>query len=194
MIVHSPSSAKSLRETASKTTVSFIDYEYATPCPSAFDIANHFAEWGGFQCDYTALPTRTTRRKFLREYLHSYFSHVPFSPEESPEGSPKTSPSPSSSASPTSPPQIPQEATLDELEDWLFAQVDRFRGIPGFYWGIWALIQKEISQIDFDYGAYAELRLGEYWAWRRAAAGGGDNARETTAEKWLRREKRWAEE
>ena len=41
------------------------------------------------------------------------------------------------------------------------AQVDRFRGAPGFYWGIWALIQATISQIDFDYAGYAEIRLGE---------------------------------
>jgi ethanolamine kinase len=31
--------------------VAFIDYEYAVTCPAAFDIANHFAEWGGYECD-----------------------------------------------------------------------------------------------------------------------------------------------
>ena len=33
---------------AEDATVHFIDYEYATPSPAAFDIANHFAEWGGY--------------------------------------------------------------------------------------------------------------------------------------------------
>jgi ethanolamine kinase len=72
------------------------------------------------------------------------------------------------------------------------AQVDRFRGAPGFYWGVWALIQATISQIDFDYASYAEIRLGEYWAWKdalmreRGAAAG-------PAEVPLR-ERRWAEE
>lgn len=36
-------------------TVNFIDYEYAIPSPAAFDIANHFAEWGGYDCDYNMM-------------------------------------------------------------------------------------------------------------------------------------------
>ena len=52
--------------------------------------------------------------------------------------------------------------------------------VGGFIRGIWALIQDTISQIDFDYAAYAEVRLGEYWAWKRG-------------EKSVR-ENRWAEE
>ena len=70
----SDSSASDEPETAA-ATVSFIDYEYATPAPASFDIANHFAEWGGFDCDYSAMPTRTIRRAFLREYLRSFNAH-----------------------------------------------------------------------------------------------------------------------
>ena len=61
---------------------------------------------------------------------------------------------------------------LNAEVDTLMAEVDRFRGIPGLYWGIWALIQATISQIDFDYAAYAPIRLQEYWDWRAAAADG----------------------
>jgi ethanolamine kinase len=46
--------------------------------------------------------------------------------------------------------------------------------------GIWALIQAQISQIDFDYAQYALVRLGEYHAWKGS-------------EKTLR-EQRWAQE
>jgi ethanolamine kinase len=130
-------------------TVSFIDYEYATPAPASFDIANHFAEWGGFDCDSSAMPARGTRRAFLREYLRSFSAHQN---------------------------RTYKEADLEEL----FEQVDKFRGVPGFYWGIWALIQAQISLIDFDYASYAEVRLGEYWAWKE----------EQTTE----REKKWAQE
>lgn len=143
----SASSGSEIPETAS--TVSFIDYEYATPAPASFDIANHFAEWGGFECDYSVMPTRNVRRAFLREYLRSFSTHQNRTYKES------------------------------ELEE-LFQQVDKFRAVPGFYWGIWALIQAEISLIDFDYASYAEVRLGEYWAWKE--------------EKQTVREKRWAEE
>jgi ethanolamine kinase len=69
--------------------------------------------------------------------------------------------------------------TEEEVER-LMAEVDLFRGVPGFYWGIWALIQATISQIDFDYAQYALVRLGEYNAWR-------------DLEKTFR-EERWAQE
>jgi ethanolamine kinase len=148
-----PSSASSEHSIA---TVSFIDYEYATPSPAAFDIANHFAEWGGFDCDFSVLPTRSQRRDFLQNYLASYNS------------------------------LLDREYKQSELEQ-LFAEIDAFRGAPGLYWGIWALIQATISQIDFDYAGYAEVRLGEYWSWKEAYT----NTRMGEAPL---RERRWAME
>jgi ethanolamine kinase len=144
---------------AAPLTVNFIDYEYATPAPAAFDIANHFAEWGGFDCDFNVLPTRKQRKDFLEHYLRSYNSHLdrPFSQQE-----------------------------LDEL----FEQVDEFRGVPGFYWGVWSLIQTLISQIDFDYASYAQVRLGEYWAWKEEQSG----SREMSGAEKPLRERRWAQE
>ena len=68
--------------------------------------------------------------------------------------------------------------------------MDRFRGVPGFYWGIWALIQAQISLIDFDYAGYAEIRLGEYWGWKREMMG----VREKTGDQMPLRERIWAEE
>ncbi|KAL2828513.1 kinase-like domain-containing protein [Aspergillus cavernicola] len=137
--------------------VDFIDYEYATPSPAAFDIANHFAEWGGYDCDYNMMPTRTDRRQFLTEYVHSYSQHREVSSSQT------------------------------EIVDQLCEEVDRFRGLPGLYWGIWALIQAQISQIDFDYASYAEARLGEYYAWREETDG-------TRSEEKPLRERRWAQE
>ncbi|KAL2067299.1 hypothetical protein VTL71DRAFT_1723 [Oculimacula yallundae] len=143
--------------------VSFIDYEYATPSPAAFDIANHFAEWGGFDCDHDLLPTKSQRLDFIREYIQSYFAHL---------GQDKSG------------------KEQDSETARLFEEVDVWRGIPGFYWGIWALIQATISQIDFDYASYAEVRLGEYWGWREESEG----TRQTSAKEMTVREKRWAEE
>lgn len=115
--------------------VTFIDYEYATPAPAAFDIANHFAEFAGYDCDYGRVPGRRIRRGFVHEYITMYekYSGVPLKPDAA---------------------------------DALFVEVDRWRGIPGLYWGVWSLIQARISQIDFDYTQYAQDRLGEYFAWR----------------------------
>jgi len=148
-----PSSASSDDPIA---TVSFIDYEYATPTPAAFDIANHFAEWGGFDCDFSVLPTRTQRRDFLTNYLASYNSFLD---------------------------RAFQQSDLEQL----FDDVDLFRGAPGFYWGVWALVQATISQIDFDYASYAEVRLGEYWAWKEAYT-------KTHRGEVPLRERRWATE
>lgn len=151
-------------ETDTETeTVNFIDYEYATPAPAAFDIANHFAEWAGYDCDYNRLGTRSVRREFLKEYLEAYKRHL----------SPGT------------------EIRVDDTEvRSLFDDVDRYRGMPGLYWGIWALIQATISHIDFDYASYAEIRLGEYWAWRAET----DGSREREQHEMPLRERRWAQE
>ncbi|CAK7220807.1 hypothetical protein SCUCBS95973_004281 [Sporothrix curviconia] len=58
--------------------VTFIDYEYAVPSPAAFDIANHFAEWGGFDCDMSVLPTVSQRRAFIGEYVHIDFDYASY--------------------------------------------------------------------------------------------------------------------
>lgn len=155
-------------------TVSFIDYEYATPCPAAFDIANHFAEWGGFNCDYSVLPTRSVRRAFIREYLTSYTTHSPLRNQGCRGSEPSSRDEKSGEM-------------MDGLVQRLFDDVDRFRGIPGFFWGVWALIQAGISQIDFDYKSYAEVRLGEYWAWKA-------ETERTRKGKMSEREKRWGQE
>lgn len=140
------------------------------PSPAAFDIANHFAEWGGFDCDFTVLPTKSQRHDFIAEYTRTYFSMLPST--ASTECSPHTSHN--------------LDAEIKKLE----AEVDMYRGVPGFYWGIWSLIQATISQIDFDYASYAEVRLGEYWDWRAEL----DGSRQAQGKDMPVRERRWAQE
>jgi ethanolamine kinase len=147
--------------------VNFIDYEYATPGHAAFDIANHFAEWCGFECDHRQVPTRSQRREFLKEYVASYRYH-------------------SISEDDTITVEIDFKKDIDQLYD----QVELFRGIPGLYWGIWALIQNQISQIDFDYASYAQHRLREYWAFKEEA----DGSREKEGREIYVRESKWHSE
>jgi len=146
------------KDPAAATTVSFIDFEYATPSPAAFDVANHFAEWAGYDCDYSAMPTVAQRHAFVSQYVKTYA-----------ELSGET---------------LDQEVETQKLMD----EVDIFRGVPGFYWGIWAQIQAMISQIDFDYASYAELRLGEYWAYKAEK----DGSRAAAGEEMPLRERTWA--
>ncbi|KAH7326696.1 kinase-like domain-containing protein [Stachybotrys elegans] len=140
-------------------SVSFIDYEYGTPSPAAFDLANHFAEWAGYECDYSAVPTRSQRRAFITEYIQTYFRLRGETPD------------------------------INQEIEKLMAEVDVFRGLPGFYWGIWSLIQAMISEIDFDYASYAEERLGEYWAYKAET----DGSRAASNKDMPLREKTWSQ-
>lgn len=148
------------REQGEATTVSFIDYEYGTPSPAAFDVANHFAEWAGYECDYTAIPKVSQRRAFISEYVKAYAE------------------------------LSGQKLDLEEETRKLEEEVNIYRGVPGFYWGIWAAIQAEISTIDFNYASYSELRLGEYWAFKAEQ----DGSRQAKSENMPLREKTWHSE
>lgn len=55
-------------------------------------------------------------------------------------------------------------------------------------WGIWALIQATISQIDFDYSKFAEGRFKEYWSWKEEVTG----ERKKAGREQYVREKKWA--
>jgi len=142
--------------------VAFIDYEYAMPAPAAFDIASHFAEWAGFECNYDLLPTRSIRKEFLREYLRSYDT------------------------------QLGRHLDQDDTErlQRLCDEVDSYRAIPSFFWGICSLVQATISKSDFNHHQYSEKRLGEYWDWRHEM----DGSRRKEGKAMTLRERRWAQE
>ena len=166
VIVEQPSGCCNFEDgDTTERPVTIIDYEYSTPAPAAFDIANHFSEWAGFECEYSGCPTKSQRTDFLQQYVTSFRYH-------------------SISETDTVALDIDFQKDIDQL----FQQIDDFRGLPGFYWGIWGLIQAMISQIDFDYASYAEDRLGEYWAWKATL----DDAKRGS--KVHPKEKRWAEE
>lgn len=116
----------------SDNPVSFIDYEYMLTAPRAFDIANHLAEWQGFDCNRAAIPEPTSSNPVFIRWIEAYLN---------------------------------DKATSEGISK-LTNEVALFLGMPGFYWGIWAMIQSEISNIDFDYAKYGRQRLQEYWDWK----------------------------
>ncbi|KAK6526710.1 hypothetical protein TWF281_009913 [Arthrobotrys megalospora] len=153
-------------------TAKFIDYEHSTYCSREFDLANHFAEWAGFECNYNLLPATSTRREFIREYLQAYQS---FAAGQEHNGQDRAS--------------YPPEKLEDDVRE-LMSQVDVYRGFPGFYWGLCALIQAQAAtgSIDFDYAGYAELRFAEYRAWREQETFG----KQRGGEDMSLREMKWA--
>lgn len=114
--------------------IQFIDYEYMLPAPRAFDIANHFAEWQGFNCDRSAIPEPSINNPVMVNWCKGYLNN--------------------------------NNASEQELLG-LINEIESYYGMPGFYWGIWAMIQSELSNIDFNYAEYSELRLEEYWNWKK---------------------------
>ena len=153
-------------------TVSFIDYEYTTPAPQAFDLANHFAEWIGLDCDMNNIPTKAERRAFVTRYVESFNAY-----KKEGQGGVANG-------------QVNGDTHGNDDVSLLMNEVDQFRGIPGLYWGTWAIIQSMISSIDFDYTTYAETRLDEYWAWKAEI----DGSRKKSGHDMPVRERRWAQE
>ena len=49
--------------------VNFVDFEYGSYNYRAFDLANHFCECCGFECEWENLPTPEQQRNFIRAYL-----------------------------------------------------------------------------------------------------------------------------
>ncbi|RKP07936.1 choline/ethanolamine kinase [Thamnocephalis sphaerospora] len=55
------------------------------------------------------------------------------------------------------------EPVTDEALDAFYREVNQFALASHFYWGLWALVQAELSNIDFDYMSYAVMRFNEYY-------------------------------
>lgn len=83
--------------------VDFIDYAYCMPAPPAFELAYHFFEWTGFDCEYQFIPTRTDRPCFIDSYVAAFHKHAT------------------------------DCVGADPANDiaYLECQADRFRGVPG---------------------------------------------------------------
>lgn len=134
-----------------KEEASFIDYEYGCYAFRGFDIGNHFNEFAGFECEYWRYPTKQFQLQWFDWYLtennnggtHLYITHT----------------------------HVilllnsflfyivkPTSAEKEKL----FEEVNAFSLASHFYWGLWAMVQAMVSDIDFNYMDYAVLRFNEY--------------------------------
>lgn len=128
-----------------------VDFEYASPNPLAFDIANHFHEWTAdyhsstpHLLDASRYPTAQQRRNFYQAYL----SHV-----HMPTSTPAT--------------QVTDEARLAKLE----RQVSLWSPASHGMWAIWAIVQAKDSlqggrmgpEAEFDYIGYAKCRMKKFY-------------------------------
>lgn len=176
-------------------TVTLIDFEYGAINFRAFDIANHFCECSGFDCDWRQFPDEDHQRNFIRTYLRAADLYSAGAATR-PDGGALLSPTTPSMLAPPPPPQSLSagalsaarsgdvNTTLDadaaslseaaQSEDpVLEARVEVLRRrVMGFvlaahlFWGSWSVVMSLSTGVAFDYLGYAALRLKGYYYMR----------------------------
>ena len=70
MLAHNDLLAGNILIDEASGAVRFIDYEYGAPGTAAYDVANHFCEYAGFDADLArGFPRRDARLAFIAAYL-----------------------------------------------------------------------------------------------------------------------------
>ena len=70
VLAHNDLLSGNILYSAEQHAVRFIDYEYGACSYAAFDVANHFCEYAGFDSDFArGFPTRAVRDDFIAHYL-----------------------------------------------------------------------------------------------------------------------------
>lgn len=117
-----------------ESTVNLCDYEYSSYTWPEFDIANHFFEYCGFECDLSLFPTKEQQRRFVVLYLTVLFDGVYDSGFfESEKGN-------------------------RMIEKWL-CRINLLVKLSCFFWGTWGFFQAIHSEVNFPYFKYAETRI-----------------------------------
>ncbi|XP_022286584.2 choline/ethanolamine kinase-like isoform X1 [Crassostrea virginica] len=124
--------------------VTVIDWEYGSYNYRGFDFGNHFCEWS---CDYSCkeypyysyhpedYPSVQRQYEFFHNYLEEQNKYR------------------------TDPVEVNEE-TLKQL----YKEANVFAMTSHFFWGLWSVVQTEISDIEFGYLEYAITRFDGYFA------------------------------
>lgn len=110
---------------------SFIDFEYGGSEHRAFDIANYFCEFAGYECDYSLFPTIDFQKRWIRKYLSELSALQNVNQDD--------------------------EDVSDESVLKVLAEVRLFTMIAHLFWGTWALVQADVSDIEFNYMGFAVI-------------------------------------
>ncbi|GAY39724.1 hypothetical protein CUMW_046650 [Citrus unshiu] len=117
------------------SSITIIDYEYASYNPVAYDLANHFCEMAANYhsdtphiLDYSLYPGLEDRQRFIKTYLSSAEKQ-------------------------------PSETEVNQLVD----DAEKYTLANHIFWGLWGLISAYVNKIDFNYKEYARQRFQQYW-------------------------------
>jgi len=133
-VAHNDLLSGNILSTTVTRKIVFIDFEYACYNYVGFDIANHFNEYAGFDCNFRKwYPTRGKQIDFFKAYWS-----VPGS--------------------------LPKDFPRNLLDSNVFWErviwwTDYFAYLDHYFWGLWGVCQSSISTVDFDYLSYAKSRL-----------------------------------
>lgn len=146
--------------------INLIDFEYAGYNPRDYDIANHMVEYmgaarqagdvapaaralpfthrPGFDVDSSRAATAQEIRGFLRAY-------APEATEAALEVRARR---------PIAQPRAPPPARRAQA---MHRSVLAYMQLSHLFWSTWAMLQSQLSPIEFDYVAYAQRRMAQYW-------------------------------
>lgn len=134
--------------------ITLIDYDYSSYNYRAYDIGNHFCEWryeytvddsgDGFIVHKDGYPTKKQQEYFATEYIAELQRFKEKSQQDDYDHQRFTS-----------------VIDIPTVESFLY-KVDRFTLASDFYWGLWSIVQQQVSKIEFGYMKYAEARFNEY--------------------------------
>lgn len=148
----------------SQPRIEFIDFEYAGVGERGFDIANHFCEMAGFECNYDLLPNEEFQMEFLRIYLEALETEtgedetrIPASSEESSSDHSSSPSTPSTRPPPVCESMMEIKAILPEIGSYMLT--------AHLFWGLWALVQamqwRGADNPPCDYLDYAHKRFAQ---------------------------------
>lgn len=118
--------------------MTFIDWEYCSYNYRGFDFGNHFCEWC-YDYSHPDYPYFSyTRENFpSREQQFTFFRHY-----------------------------LSENSKVEPTEEYLqkmYLEVNTFALASHFFWALWSIIQREMSEIQFGYLEYALLRCENYF-------------------------------
>lgn len=122
----------------SEKKIKFIDYEYSGRNYQAYDIANHFNEFAGVESpDYSYFPNKDYQLIWLTIYLNEFNA---------------------------------LKNTLNYNDKVInlvefYEEVNKFTLASHLMWGLWGLVQAQVSECDYDYDfvTYSSVRFIEYF-------------------------------
>ncbi|KAL4859074.1 putative choline kinase 2 [Chlorella vulgaris] len=146
-----------------KLTVKLIDYEYSTLNDVAFDVANHFCEWGyNYHSDEphlyldSRLPGPEQRLHFCRKYIAAIQQQAA---TKLPDACASLV---ASILSADAGKDGAAETAGEAATQLLLRKAEAHMPLAHLMWGVWGLIQDKTSDNDFNYLSFGRERIERY--------------------------------